>query len=82
MPVRYNIVLLVSLPSVLFLSPGSSRAASPQPTENAATTRIDTPTGTSTPNHDEAAGEDLQKKGFLDKVWDGMTDEAHLTVGY
>ena len=74
MPVRHRIVLLVSLLSVLFLSPGSSRAESPQPTENAAST--------STLKADEAAGEDPQKNGFLAKVWDSMTDEAHLTVGY
>ena len=82
MPVRNRIILLASLLSVLILSPGSSRAESPQPTENTATTPIDTPTSTSTPNADEAAGEDPQKNGFLAKVWDSMTDEAHLTVGY
>jgi len=82
MPVRHRIALLLSLLSVLFLSPGSSRAESPQPAENAATTPVDTSTSTSTPNPDEAAGEDPQKKGFLAGVWDSVTDEAHLTVGY
>lgn len=82
MPVRYRIALLVSLLSVLFLSPGSSRAESPQPAENANTTPVDTSTSTSTPNPDEAAGDAPQKKGFLAGVWDSVTDEAHLTVGY
>ena len=81
MPVQYRIALLVSLLSALFLSPGPAWAESAQPAENA-TTPVDTSSSTSTSNPDEAAGEDPQKNGFLAGVWDSVTDEAHLTVGY
>jgi len=82
MPVRYRIALLVSILSALFLSPGPARAESAQPTENAAATPIDTPPSGSTPVTGEDAGKNPQKEGFLAGLWNSMTDEAHVTLGY
>ena len=76
MPVQYRITLLVTLLSVLLLSPGLSRAQSFRLAENAATVPLDTP-NTSLPPAAEP-----QKKGFWAALWYSMTDEAHVTVGY
>jgi hypothetical protein len=75
MPVRY--LLVIVLP-VLFLSPGLSQAQSTEPTENAAAS----PTSAATPEPVENTEKDASKKGFLAGVWESITEEAHVTIGY
>ena len=82
MPVRYRVTLFVPVLSALFLSPGTSRAEPAQPAENAATTPLDTSSSMSTPEPGEDAAKDTKKEGFLAGVWNSMTDEAHMTLGY
>lgn len=76
MHVRYRIALLVTVLSALLLSPGLSRAQSAQPVENAATVPLDPPPSTAPLTADQ------QNKGFWAGLWNTMTDEAHVTVGY
>lgn len=82
MRVPYQIALSITALSVLFLSPSISRAQSARPAENAASVPFDQSEIASSP----AAGDDVQKNqqnnGFWTGLWNSMTDEAHLTVGY
>ncbi|HUI67431.1 MAG TPA: hypothetical protein VL087_04420 [Nitrospirota bacterium] len=82
MPVPYRIVLLVTVLSALFLSPSLSRAQAALPAENAVTVPFDTPDSSSPPATGDVAQKEQQKNGFWTGLWNSMTDEAHLTVGY
>ena len=82
MPVRYRIAPFVPILSALFLFSGPARVESAQPAENTATTPLDTPFSMSTPEPGDAAAKNTKKEGFLAGVWNSMTDEAHMTVGY
>ncbi|HUJ17603.1 MAG TPA: hypothetical protein VL197_06390 [Nitrospirota bacterium] len=82
MPVRCCIALIVTVLPVLFLAPGLSRAQSDLLEESAVTVSLnanDNPTP-------HAAGNDAetgkQENGFWAWLWNSVTDEAHITVGY
>ena len=82
MPVRYCIALLVTVLAALFLAPGLCRAQSARPAESAVTVALnanDNPTPHAAGND---AGTGKQKNGFWAWLWNSMTDEAHITVGY
>jgi len=82
MPVPYRIAFFVTILSVLFLSPSLSRAQSGQTAENAVSIPFEPPNSTSSLASGEDAQKNQQKTGFWTGLWNNMTDEAHLTVGY
>jgi len=82
MSARYPVVLLVLLLSVLFLSTGLCQAQSIQAADNATATPSDLPQSVPTPGPADDSAQAGKNKGFLAGIWDSMTEEAHITVGY
>ena len=82
MPVPCRIALIVTALSVLFLYPAISRAQSTRPAENAAPVPFVPSESASSPGAGNDARKDQQNNGFWTWLWNSMTDEAHLTVGY
>jgi hypothetical protein len=79
---RYCIALLVTALYALVLSPILSHAQSAWSAENGATITSDTPYGTSLVSTGDETPGGPQNKGFWNKLWNYMTDEANLTLGY
>ncbi len=82
MPVRYHIALLFMALSALTLSPSLSRAQSTLFAENAADFPFDTRTISSQPSTSDDTRKDTQNNGFWAGLWNSLTDEANLTLGY
>jgi hypothetical protein len=82
MPERYHIVLVITVLSVLFLFPDLSRAQSVRSAENLATAPVDTTLSTVPSVAGDDAGKEPQKTGFWGWLWNSLTDEAHITLGY
>ncbi len=77
-----RIVLLVTVLFSLFLCPCLSRAQSAWIAENAVAVQPDRSDSTSPPAVGGDARTNGQKSGFWTWLWDSLTDEANLTVGY
>ncbi len=82
MPVPCRIVLLVAVLSALYLSPGISRAQSVRLAENTISVPFDQPGSASSPAESDGVQKNKLNNGFWTGLWNSMTDEAHLTVGY
>jgi hypothetical protein len=82
MPFRYLIALLVTALSALVLSPNFSRAQSVCPAENTATIPCNTTRSSSQISTNDNAQKEQQNNGFLTGLWNSLTDEANLTLGY
>jgi hypothetical protein len=82
MPVRHRIALLVTTLAALILSPCLSRAQSDSLNENTATIPFNTrPISSQISSRDDASN-GSQKNGFWSGLWNSLTDEANLTLGY
>jgi hypothetical protein len=81
MSLPYRIALLITVLSCLFLCPSLSLAQSAWIAENAVAVQPK-PDSSLPPAVGDDAGKDGQKNGFWTWLWDSMTDEANLTVGY
>ena len=82
MPVAYRIALLTPVLSILFLFPGLSRAQSAEPAETIVSVPFDSSVSTTSPDTGNPAQKNQPKNGFWTGLWNSLTDEAHLTIGY
>jgi hypothetical protein len=82
MPLPYRIALLVAVLSSLFLCPSPSPAQLVGIAENAVTVLPEKPDSSLPSAVDDETRKDGQKSGFWSWLWDSLTDEANLTVGY
>ena len=82
MPERFHIALVITVLTAIFLSPNISRAQSAGPAPHAATAPLDSTQSTSPLVAGDDTGKEPQKTGFWAWVWNSLTDEAHITLGY